>query len=75
MTFIGRSISAADVIEKLQKPVNLSEQLQLRIEEFLGRLQDFKIGDVVSISYDADGGFTLSLEAIFPPRQSLKSLP
>jgi hypothetical protein len=75
MTFIGRAITADDVIAKIQKPIDDPKKLRGRIEEFLGRLQDFKIGNVISISYDADGAFTLNLEAPRPPSQNRKSLP
>ena len=75
MTFIGRSITVDDIIEKIQKPIPDPKQLRKRIEEFLGQLQDFKIGNVISISYEADGAFTLNLEATRPASPNRKSLP
>ena len=75
MTFIGRSITADDIIEKIQKPIPDPGKVRNQFEEFLGRLQDFKFGNVISISYEADGAFTLSLEATRPPSQNRKSLP
>tara|TARA_R110002049_G_scaffold70211_4_gene181466 strand:+ start:563 stop:937 length:375 start_codon:yes stop_codon:yes gene_type:complete len=75
MTFIGRSITVDDVIEKIQKPIADPKKTRKQIEEFLGQLQDFKIGNVISISYEADGAFTLNLEATRPPSQNRKSLP
>lgn len=75
MTFIGRSISAEDIIEKIQAPITDKKMLCEQIAEFLGQLQDFKVGNVISISYATDGSYTLKLEAARPPNQNRKSLP
>lgn len=75
ITFIGRSISVADVIAKIQNPIDDPKTIEKQIDAFMNRLQDFKIGNVISISYDTDGDFTLRMEATRPAHQSRKSLP
>jgi hypothetical protein len=75
ITFIGRSISPEDVIEKIKETIADQTMLRTRIEDFLDQLQAFKVGNVISISYAADGSFTLKLEAVSPPTHNRKSLP
>ena len=75
MTFIGRSISPEDIIQKIQAPIADQKILCEQIADFLGQLQDFKVGNVISISYATDGSFALKLEAARPPTINRKSLP
>ena len=75
MTFIGRAITVDDVIEKIQIPIADPQLIRKRIDQFLAQLQDFKIGNVISISYAPDGAFTLSLEASRPASQDRRPLP
>ncbi|MDQ8192745.1 hypothetical protein, partial [Roseibacillus persicicus] len=75
MTYIGKEITADDVIDRIQQPNADSEKAKKLVEEFLDRLQEFKVGNVVTISYDAEGSFTLKLKSSRPATSNRKSLP
>ena len=57
MTYIGREITAKDIVEKLAHPTDLADMF----DSFLGALTPFKIGNVIGIDYDTQGGFALNL--------------
>ncbi len=76
ITFIGKEINVNEVFAKLvdsgQKIDNVDGTLAA-IEIFLKELQQFKVGNIISISYSEDGiGFELVKEANRPPKQPQK---
>nr|WP_319396640.1 hypothetical protein [uncultured Desulfobacter sp.] len=76
ITFIGKEITSNDVFAKLvdsgQKIDNVDAVLTA-ITEFLEQLQQFKVGNVIGISYSDDGeGFNLVKEANRPPKDQQK---
>ncbi|MBF0234384.1 MAG: hypothetical protein HQK65_15295 [Desulfamplus sp.] len=78
ISFIGKEITANDVFAKLvdsgQKIDNV-EAVITAITDFLGQLQQFKVGNIISIYYSDDGnGFKLEKEANRPP-QKKRRLP
>ena len=79
IVFIGMQISTKDVFKKLvdsgQKIDDVDRTLAV-IEAFTIKLQEFKIGNIISISYsDSDNSFELIKEANRPPKQNKKKLP
>lgn len=60
MTYIGREITAEEILEKLPQPPE-SKNTRSVLNSFIGALGDFKIGNVIGIVYEADGTFSLNL--------------
>jgi len=75
ISYIGKEIDEENVISKLEKePLNLKDSKRI-INEYLEQLQNYKIGNVVSIQYNDNGSFILKKEANRPPSQSKSKLP
>lgn len=63
ISFIGVEIDAQEVLSKLKiPPPDLKQALRL-LENYLTQLQKFKIGNIISIVYETNGGFYLKKEA------------
>ncbi len=59
MTYIGREITADDILEKLP-PADRTDDARAILDVFLGGLADFKIGNVIGIDYESNEGFSLN---------------
>ncbi len=75
ISYIGKTITADDIIEKLSIYQGDRERLIDRLDQFVAALQKFKVGNVISISYTEDGDFTINLESKRPKQNEKKSLP
>lgn len=75
ISYIGKTITADDILEKLSNYEGDRGRLLVRLDRFVAALQEFKIGSVISISYTDEGDFTLILEAARPAREKRKPLP
>ena len=61
---IGRSITAPDVLDRASEKVRpLIDEIDAvaMITNYLDQLQQFKIGNILSVEYDTQGGFLLKL--------------
>lgn len=75
ITFIGKKISANDIFAKLvdsgQKIDDVDATLSI-ISQYLEELQQFKVGNVISVSYTDDLAFKLAKEANKPTKKKEK---
>ena len=75
VSMIGRSITASDVLDrasdKVQTLIKTSDTAS-RITDYLDQLQQFKVGNVLTVEYDAQGGFVLKLVRTRPGIQGPK---
>ncbi len=75
LVYVGVPVSAEEVIDRLLEKNRLlrdrSECVPI-IEQFLGELQKYKIGNVLSISYSKAGEFSIKKEMETPPVAALK---
>lgn len=77
ITFIGKEISSNDIFAKLidngQQLDNIDKTLKI-FEYYIKELQQFKVGNIISISYSRyDLDFQLVKEADHPPKNKKKS--
>ncbi len=76
MAFIGRDITANDIFAKLVdsgQKIDSVDAVLASITEFLEQLQQFKVGNIIGISYSDDGeGFSLVKEANRLPKDPRK---
>jgi hypothetical protein len=73
LTYIGKEISAKDIIEKLSVDDQAHTSTSM-IDSFVKSLEDFKIGNVIQINYH-DQGFSLILKRRSPRVDSHSKLP
>lgn len=70
MSYTGKDVGASDVLQKLiaagADVGNQHEMLDM-LDDYLGRLKEFKVGNVLAISY-ANGDYSLEKVANRPPR-------
>ncbi|PID72334.1 MAG: hypothetical protein CSB34_02585 [Desulfobulbus propionicus] len=75
ITFVGREISTNDVFAKLvdsgQKIDDVDATLSI-ISQYLEELQQFKVGNVISVSYTDNLAFKLIKEANKPTKKNEK---
>jgi hypothetical protein len=72
---IGRSITASDVLDRASEKVRpLMEQTDAvaMITDYFDQLQQFKIGNVLLVEFDTQGGFLLKLVRKRPGTQGPK---
>jgi hypothetical protein len=72
ITYIGKEISAKDIVAKLPKPI--PDQAVAILDSFLADLAQFKIGNVIRVEYAKDT-FSLKLERMAPKLGEHKPLP
>jgi len=72
LSYIGKAVSATDVLRRMSAGgidvPNPDAALEV-IEKYLERLQEFRMGNVLGISYSPDGDFHLVKVANRPPRE------
>jgi hypothetical protein len=75
ISYIGVEIDSNEILSKLQiTPKELDSARQI-INDFMLQLQNFKIGNVISIEYNEDGSFILKKESSRPKSKNAKKLP
>jgi hypothetical protein len=67
--YVGDDVTAADIVAKANLPV--SDELVSMLDEFLGQLSQFKIDNVVAVTW-RDGRVALTKVADHTARESLK---
>ncbi len=78
MVYVGKNINANDLFKKLVDTGRRIEDVEqaLRIlENYVQQLQDFRIGNILSVEATASNGFKLTKLADAPPRTSTSKLP
>ena len=76
ISFIGVEIDSNEVLSKLKVTPKNPERARHIIEDFMMQLQNFKIGNVISIVYNEDGSFLLRKEFSRPKwKEKTKKLP
>ena len=73
VSYIGKAISAGDVLEKMESAgMNVGDKTVAidTLERFLVQLQDFKVGNILTIQYSGEGDFTLVKVAERPGRNA-----
>ena len=72
VSYTGKDVGASDVIEKLiAAGVDVGDRRRTldMLDEYVGRLKEFKVGNVLAIEY-ADGDYSLKKVANRPPRSA-----
>jgi hypothetical protein len=62
IAYIGMEVDTDEVLSKIKNQPDDPEKARWAIAEYLRQLRNFKIGNVVSISYHEDGSFVLKKE-------------
>lgn len=78
MVYIGKAITANDLFAKLVDTgwkIESVEQTLRNLESYIQKLQEFRIGNLVSIEPDAATGFKLVKVAESPPCTNVSKLP
>ena len=72
MSYTGKDVNASDVMEKLiaaSADVGNQQETLDMLDDYLGRLKEFKVGNVLAVQY-ADGDYSLEKVANRPPRST-----
>ena len=78
MVYIGREITEKDVFAKLVdtgRKIESVEQTLRTLENYIQKLQEFRIGNLLSVEADAASGFRLVKLADSPPTTNITRLP
>lgn len=78
MVYLGKEITANDLFAKLVdtgRKIESVEQTLRVLENYIQKLQDYRIGNLVSVEADAANGFKLVKLADSPPSTNGSKLP
>ncbi len=78
LCYLGVPVTAEDILTRFceQHALAVDPQAALdRLDLYIAALQDYKIGNVLSITYAGDGSFRLTKEADQPPPLQKPRLP
>jgi hypothetical protein len=78
MVYLGKEIKANDLFAKLVdtgRKIESVEQTLRTLESYIEKLQDFRIGNLLSVEADAATGFNLVKVADSPPNTNVSKLP
>lgn len=68
VSYVGRDVTVEDVLAKCTKKclTSTGAATEAMVREFIQQLHGFKVGNVISIEYNAQGEFALLLEKTRP---------
>jgi hypothetical protein len=77
LVYLGMGVTSADILKRAEQSLgsDISLPSGKQLDAYLAALADFKIGNVLSISYSVDGSFALSKIAEMCQPQSKSKLP
>jgi len=78
MVYLGKEITANDLFAKLVdtgRKIESVEQTLRILENYIQKLQDFRIGNLLNVEADAASGFKLVKLADSPPSTNVSKLP
>lgn len=78
ISYIGKEISAKDIFDKIiSAGIEIPNRGALieMLEDYLKKLQSFKIGNIIKIEYLTERNFNLIKVAEKPPRERTSKLP
>lgn len=78
MVYLGKEITANDLFAKLVdtgRKIESVEQTLCALENYIQKLQEFRIGNLLSVEADAASGFKLVKLADSPPSTNVSKLP
>lgn len=78
LSFVGKPVSASNILNKLaflKQDSSDLERYEQYLQEYLEKLQNFKIGNILEIQYMPNGGIMLTKLAERPPIKNIPKIP